>query len=89
MELLARLVEAGNGDAVAEDVMDPAQRGRLGPDGEAKALERLLHAVAGPQQHAVLAEADRPRIAVERLVPHLEQGHETTVIFSAARVMPV
>src|SRR5665647_1364394 len=69
------LVEGRDGDAVAEHVMDPAQRHRLRRDLEIVRQHPQIMAVARAQHDAVLAERHRAVVAIFGLVMNRQQRH--------------
>ncbi len=73
---LARLPgEACDRDAVPERVVDPAEMRRLGRDLDLGRDELLVVAVARPEHHAMLAEGDRPAVAIGRDVADRKDRH--------------
>ena len=52
--------EAGDGDAVAEDVVQPAQLDRRRGDLEPRLQDALVVPLARAEHHPMLAEGDRP-----------------------------
>ena len=73
---LGRLVrEARDGDAVAEDIVDPPQSARRGIYLDPGVEEPLIIAVARPEHDPVLTEGDWLLVAVGRDVPDREKRH--------------
>ena len=70
-----RRLEPRQRDAIAERVVDPVEMGRLGRDAKPRVDQPLVIAVARPEHHAVLAERDRPAVAVGGDVANRENGH--------------
>ena len=68
-------VERGDGDRIVEDVVQPAQTRRARQDVEFRAHQPQIVALARAEHHAMLAELDRFRIAIDRDMPHGEQAH--------------
>ena len=66
-------LEARQRDAVAEHVVQPAQRDRLRLDDQPRLDQPLIVAVARPEHHAMLAERDRLAVAIGRDVTDREQ----------------
>ena len=62
-------------DAVAERVVDPVDVRRLRRDAQARVDQPLVVAVARAEHHAMVAERDRPAIAVGGDVTDREDGH--------------
>ena len=69
------LVERGDGDGIAEHVVDVAQRHRLRRDFQPAGQHAQIVAVARAQHDAVFAERDGVRIAVFGLVVDGQQRH--------------
>jgi hypothetical protein len=69
------LVESRDRDAVAEHVVNPAQRHRLRLDPEIAGQHAQIVPVARPQHDPVLAERDGGRIAVYGLVVDRQARH--------------
>ena len=69
------LVEGRDRDAVAEHIMDPAQRHRPRLDLEIARQHAQIVAVARAQHDAMLAERDRVRIAIFGLVMNRQERH--------------
>src|SRR3954464_6423366 len=80
--------EARDRDAVAEDVVDPAELSRLGGDVQPRLEEPLVVALARAQQHPVLAEGDRLPVAVGRHVADGANRHGRATPWSGAAVRP-
>ena len=74
LQQLRRAVELGDGDRVAERVVDPAHLGgRI--DGQAGIEQAQIVAVARPEHQAMLTQRHRGRIFVARAVDDLEGAH--------------
>ena len=74
LQQLGRAVELGDGDRVAECVVDPAHLGG-GVDGQAGMEQAQIVAVARPEHQAMFAQRHRGRIVVARAVDDLEGAH--------------
>ena len=68
-------VEIGDGDAVAEDIMDAAQRGWLRRDVQPLRQHADIVTVARTQHDPVFAERHRAVVAILGLVMNRQQGH--------------
>ena len=62
--------KVGDGDAIVENVVDPAKPVRTGLDVEACVQQPLVVAVARTQHHPMLAEPHGDGIGVGREMPH-------------------
>jgi hypothetical protein len=72
----ARLfLEIDDGDAIAEDVVDPVQRGGCGRDIDVGHQEALVVAVPWAKQHAVLAETYGLPVGICGNVAHAQDRH--------------
>src|SRR5216684_1411655 len=76
-QLLGAATEARDGDAIAEDVVYPAQIRRLRRDSDRRLDQPLIIAVARPEHDPVLAQGDRPLVAVGGDVVDVEDWHGT------------
>ena len=74
------LAEAGDGDAIAEHVVDPAQIHRLGRDPEPYVDQPLVIALLRPEHHPVLPEGDRMPVAVGRDVADRKPWHAGVLV---------
>ena len=74
-QLLSSPAEPGNGNAVAENVVDPSDIGGFRRDHQLSLEQFLVVVVARPQHHAVLAECDGLLVAVNSKVFDGKDGH--------------
>jgi hypothetical protein len=75
-QLARAVIKAGDADAVAEHIMQPADLRWRGLDVEPCLDDPLVMAFAGAQQHPMLAEGDRLPVAVGRQVADIEDGDD-------------
>jgi len=81
------LVEGRDRHAVAEHVMDPAQRHRLRLDLEAAGQHAQIMAVTRTQHDAVFAKRHRMGVAIYGLVMNRQQRHRQTIIVNSGRLI--
>ena len=74
-KLGSRAVERCDGHRVVEDVVKPPKAGRPRRDVQPRADEPEIVALPRPEHHAMLAEAHRFRISVDRDVTHGQKPH--------------
>jgi hypothetical protein len=74
-EFVGACVKAGNGNKIAENVVQPADLGRFGNDRQGFVEYFLIIAVAWPKHHAMCAKADRHAIAVNRDMSNCQDRH--------------
>src|SRR5689334_16606091 len=74
-QFLSPAREAGDRDAIAEDVVDPAQLGWFWRDHEPRLEQLLVVAVARPEHHPMLAKRDRLLVGIGRHVPDGQKSH--------------
>ncbi len=67
--------KVGDGDAIVENVVDPAKPVRTGLDVEACVQQPLVVAVARTQHHPMLAKPHRGGVGVGREMPYCQDGH--------------
>ena len=77
---LDTLVESRDRHRIAEHVMDPAQRHRLGHDGKPAVEHAQVMAVARAQHDPVLAERHGAAVAIFGLVMNREQRHRQAIM---------
>ena len=79
-----RLGEADGREAVAKDIVLPADNAGAWPNGNVGTQQPLIVAVAGAEEHPMLAKIHRPLVAVGRKVTDAENGHRARLPWLAS-----
>ena len=73
-----RLGEADGGEAVAKDIVLPADDAGAWPSGNVGTQQPLVIAVPGAEEHPMLAKFHRALVTIGRKVADAENGHRAT-----------
>ena len=74
-ELVGARIKAGNGDEIAENVVQPANMRRLGNDRQRLIEHFLVISVAWAKHHAMVAKTHRDAVTINCDVPNRENRH--------------